>query len=108
MNEHLDHAMLQRLKTRDRRTELLALFRVFDRCVIQCVEYTDGFGAQQERSVIGNALERGCAGLGAAETSGVRTGERERRGALAIDRPVLRDLYVCRFTRNRKQRDLAV
>ena len=59
VDQHLDHAMLQRLEPRDRRAELLPLLRVLDRRVIQRVEHADGFGAQQERRVIGNVLKRG-------------------------------------------------
>src|SRR5471030_3372036 len=44
VNQHLHHAMLQGLETRDGRAELLTLLRVLDRRVIQRIEYADGFG----------------------------------------------------------------
>ena len=45
VDQHLDHAMLQRLKARDRRAELLAVLRVVDGGEVQRIERADGFRA---------------------------------------------------------------
>ena len=65
-NHHVDHAMLQGLKTPDGLTELFACFQVVKRHFVQCFQYAHGLGTHCNDGVIDRAFNmRQCVILGA-------------------------------------------
>ncbi|MNM79624.1 hypothetical protein D3C81_915620 [compost metagenome] len=105
MDEHLDHAVLQRLEARDRLTELLARLGVFQRGGVERVHHAHGLGAQQHRGVVGRLLDDRETLAGLAQQLRRRVLEGDVCRAQVIDGAVVLDADTGALGIDQEQRD---
>ena len=94
VDEHVGHAVLQRLEFADRRAELGARLQVFEGGGEDRFHHAERFGAQQAGAVVGRRVEDVPAGARRADQRRCRRAhivERDVGGALAVERAVAGD-----------------
>ncbi|KQZ60566.1 hypothetical protein ASD67_14670 [Sphingopyxis sp. Root1497] len=88
---HVDHAVLERLETRDRLAELAALTGVGDRLFEQAVEQPDRLGREQRERAVAGLFEQVDGRAFGADQRVSRKGvvlEDQVGGGVAVDRPI--------------------
>ena len=105
MDEHVRHAMLQRLEPGDGNAELLACLRVLDGRVEGGLQRAHRFRAADCEPLIERGRECGEGGPVRADERAGRVRQLHVGGAHAVERTVLRERHAGTFARHREDRD---